>query len=143
MQIEDIAAKGQLIQVSFAEHSVANNQTDAEMHVQETANGQRLGIARVSLPFAANLVAMTVDLSGAATTGQAVFAPTINGTKIDSGYHQTITTQQQVVIKFERDAIDLLPGDKIGVKLTTNNGWDGTTLDGYVTLYLLAQMTGI
>lgn len=143
MQIEDIAAKGQLVQFSFAEHSIANNQVDIEVHVQETANGQYLSINEVSLPFAGNLVAMTVNLSGSATTGQATFAPTINGTKIASQFHQTITTQQAITARFERDTIDLLAGDKIGVKLTTNAGWNGTTLDAYVTLYVLVQMTGI
>lgn len=142
MQIEDIAAKGQLVQIVYAQHDVANSQTDVALNVQETANGQHLQVTGVSMPFSGQIVGISVDLSGAATTGTLTVSPTVDGV-IVSGATQTITTQQAAHAKFERYAHKIDAGSKLGVKISTNGGWDGHASDLFVVVYVLVQMTGI
>lgn len=142
MQIEDIAAKGQLVQIGYAEHSVANNQTNVELKVQETANGQHLDVVRVTMPFDGHIVGISVDTTSAASAGSLIVSPTINGSVV-SAASQTVTTQTSAHAKFGRYDHTILAGEKLGVKITTNGAWDGTSSDLFVVVYVLVQMTGI
>lgn len=142
MQIEDIAAKGQLVQIVYVQHDVANNQTDVALNVQETANGQHLQVTGVTMPFDGHIVGISVDLSAAATAGTLIVTPTIDGYKV-TATAQTVTVQDSKHAKFGRYDHAINSGQKLGVKITTNAGWDGHTHDLLVVLYVLVQMTGI
>lgn len=141
MQIEAIASKGQLIPLLFCQHSVANSQTDVQLNVVEAGN-QTLAVQGISAPFAGSIVAISADLSAAATAGQLTVGITINGTE-KAATTQTITTQTAKYAAFDRAAVPVAAGDKIGVEITSNAGWDGTTSDLAVIVYFLAELAGV
>ena len=141
MQIEAIAAKGQVIPFIFCQHSVANSQTDVQLNVIEAGN-QTLAVTGVSMPFAGQIVGMSVNLSAAATAGQLTVGVTVNGTE-KSITTQTITTGTAARPVFARDAVPVVAGDLLGVEITTNAGWDGTASDLVVIVYILAEISGI
>lgn len=141
MQIEAIASKGQLIPLLFCQHSVANSQTDVQLNVVEAGN-QLLAVQGISAPFAGSIVAISADLSAAATAGQLTVGVTINGTE-KAATTQTFTTQTAKTAVFGRDSVAVAAGDKIGVEITSNAGWDGTSSDLAVIVYFLAELAGI
>lgn len=141
MQIEAIASKGQLIPLLFCQHSVVNSQTDVQLNVVEAGN-QLLAVQGISAPFSGSIVAISADLSAAATAGQLTVGVTINGTeKADTT--QTFTTQTAKTAAFDRAAVPVVAGDKIGVEITSNASWDGTASDLAVIVYFLAELSGI
>lgn len=141
MQIEAIASKGQVIPFIFAQHSVANSQTDVQLKVIEAGN-QTLAVTGISMPFAGSVVGMSVNLSAAATAGQLTVGVTVGGTE-KSATTQTITTATAARPVFARDSVSLAAGDVLGVEITTNAGWDGTSSDLLVVVYVLAEVSGI
>lgn len=141
MQVEAIASKGQIVPFIFSQHSVAASQTDVQLNVIEAGN-QTLVVTGISMPFAGSVVGMSVDLSAAATAGQLSVGVTVGGTE-KSASTQTITTATAARAVFGRDSIALAAGDKLGVEITTNAGWDGTSSDLLVVVYVLIDAAGI
>lgn len=141
MQIEAIAAKGQVIPFIFCQHSVANSQTDVQLNVIEAGN-QLLGVTGISMPFAGQIIGMSVDLSAAASAGQLTVGVTVNGTE-KSITTQTFTTGTAARPVFARDAVPVVAGDLLGVEITSNAGWNGTSSDLLVIVYVLAEISGI
>jgi hypothetical protein len=141
MQVEAIASKGQIVPFIFCQHSVANSQTDVQLNVIEAGN-QTLAVQGISMPFAGSVVGMSVDLSAAATAGTLSVGVTVGGTE-QSASTQTITTAIAARAVFGRNSIALAAGDKLGVEITSNAGWNGTSSDLLVVVYVLIDAAGI
>jgi hypothetical protein len=141
MQIEAIAAKGQVIAFTFCQHSVAASQTDVQLNAIEVG-GQTLDVKGISMPFAGSIVGMSVDLSAAASAGTLTVGATIGGTE-KTATTQTITTGTAARPVFARDSVPVNAGDLLGVEITTNAGWNGTTSDLLVHVYVLAELSAI
>lgn len=141
MQIEAIAAKGQVIPFIFCQHTVAASQTDVQLNVVEAGAGT-LDVKGISMPFAGSIVGMSVDLSAAASAGTLTVGVTVGGTE-KTATTQTITTGTAARPVFARDSVHVAAGDLIGVEITTNAGWNGTSSDLIVHVYVLAELSGI
>jgi len=141
-QFEQIAARGQIVPLLFVQDNVAASQTDVQLNIQEVASAAALAIDGLSLPWAASVVGISVNLSAAATAGQLTVGVTLDGTE-QAATTQTITTQTAVTAVFPQTSVLATAGQKLGVEITTNAGWDATTADLAVVVYILLDCQGV
>jgi hypothetical protein len=136
MQITREFAKYQLIPVTFFQANVAADQTDAQI---KDASGQVEGL---SMAFAGEVLAVSVDLSAAATAGSLAVGVTKGGTEAAATV-QTLTTAAAATKAFPRGTMTFAAGDKLGVEITTSATWDGTTADLVVTVLVALAVEGV
>lgn len=143
MQVERITARGQLVAYTFSQDAVAASQTDAQLNAVETgATDGLLAVTGYTMPFAGEVVAVTADLSAAATAGTLTVGPTIGGTeKTDPTL--SITTQTTRSDTVPRGVASFAAGDVLGAEITTGGTWDGTSSDLVVVVYVLLYLEGI
>jgi GH18 family chitinase len=141
-QFEQIAARGQIVPFLFCQDAVAASQTDAQLNIVEVASAAALAVDGITMPWAGRVVGLSVDLSAAATAGQLTVGVTIGGTE-QAATTQTITTAQAARAVFSQNAVPFVAGDKLGVEITTNAGWDATTADLAVFVYVLLDCQGV
>lgn len=136
MQITRELAKGQVIVHKFFQANVAASQTDVQ--IKESANQ----VDGISLPFGGEILAITADLSAAATAGTLAIGATINGTE-DADTTINISTETAKVAKVPRGKAKFVAGDKLGVEITSSGTWDGTTADLTVCVYVQIDLAGV
>lgn len=143
MQIERIVSRGQLVAYTFSQDAVAASQTDVQLNAVETgATTGTLDVTGYTMPFDGEIVAITADLSAAATAGTLTVGPTIGGTeKTDPTL--SITTQTTRRDTAPRSTSTFVAGDVLGAEITTGGTWDGTTADLLVTVLVLLYLDGI
>lgn len=140
-QFEQIAARGQIVPFLFCQDAVAASQTDVQLNLVEVASAAALAVDGISMPWSGSVVGMSVDLSAAATAGQLTVGVTLNGTE-QTATTQTITTASAATAVFPQTSVALVAGQKLGVEITTNAGWDATTADLAVIVYVLLDCQG-
>lgn len=143
-QIERIIAKGQLVPYTFQQADVAASQTDVQLSVTAVDNAadDQLQVVGYTLPFDGEIVAITADLSAAATAGTLTVGATIGGTeKADPTL--SITTETTKSDKATRGTTVFSAGDILGAEITTDGSWDGTSADLAVTVYVLLHIEGV
>lgn len=139
-QIERVIAKGQLVPLVFGQDAVAASQTDVQLPVAVGEASQ--AVTGYTMPFEGEIVAVCADLSAAATAGSLTVGPTVGGTeKTDPTL--SITTETTKRDKALRGTAVFAAGDIIGAEITTAAGWDGTTADLAVTVWVLLHVEGI
>ncbi len=138
MQIERITARGQLVPLVFMQDAVAASQSDVQLPISEETSL----VVGVTMPFAGQIVAVSADLSAAGSAGSLSIAPTINGTETTDPA-LTITTETSVSDICPRGTNKFDAGDIIGAELTSAAGWNGTTADLAVTVWVLLEVEGI
>lgn len=138
---EQIAARGQIVPLLFVQDNVAASQTDVQLNIQEVASAAALLIEGLTMPWAGSVVGISVDLSAAASAGQLTVGVTIGGTEA-AATTQTITTATAARAVFQADAVRFVAGDKLGVEITTNAGWNATTADLAVVVWVLLDCQG-
>lgn len=138
MQIERITSRGQLLNFGFTQDAVAAGQTNVQLVHQDGL----VAVDGITMPFAGSLVGLGWDLSAAGSAGVFTIGATVGGTE-NAATTQTVGTAAAGRAVFARDSIPLAAGDKIGVEITTDGSWDGTTADLVVYLYVLANLEGI
>lgn len=136
MQITREFAKYQVVPVTFFQANVAASQSAVAL---KEATNQNTGI---TMPFAGQIVAVTATLSSAATAGTLTASATVGGT-VDADTACAITTETSKVTAVPRDKTAFAAGDLVGVKITTTAGWDGTTADLTVTVFVALAVEGI
>jgi hypothetical protein len=141
-QFEQIAARGQIVPFLFCQDAVAASQTDAQLNIVEVASAAALAVDGITMPWAGSVVGLSVDLSAAATAGQLTVGVTLGGTE-QAATTQTITTAAAARAVFPQTAVKFNAGDKLGVEITTNAGWDATTADLAVFVYVLLDCQGV
>lgn len=140
MQIERIIAKGQLQPYVFGQDALAASQTDVQLPVAVGEASQ--AVTGYTMPFAGEIVAITADLSAAATAGTLTVGPTIGGTeKTDPTL--SITTQTTRTDTAQRGTTVFAAGDVLGAEITTSGTWDAITADLAVVVYVLLYVDGI
>ena len=132
-------SKGQLARALFGQVNVAANQSAVAIPVAGTSGG----CTSWPLVFPADIIGVSYALSAAGTAGVFTIIPTINGTAISSAYTLTVGTTTKGSIKIPRNKVRCLSTDLIGVKVTTDGSWDGTTSDLVVVVSYLAELEGI
>lgn len=135
-------SKGQLVPLQFAQDAVAASQTDAQLNVMEVAAGAALGIDGYVMPFNGDVVAITYKLSAAGTAGVFTIGVTVDGTE-DTNTTQTVGTNAEASQTFSREKVRFTAGEEIGVEITTDGSWDGTTSDLLVTVWVLVHLDGV
>ena len=136
MQITREFAKYQLVTLSFGVANLSASQTDVQI---KDATGQVEGI---SMPFAGELLAVSVDTTAAATAGSLTVGATKGGTE-NASTTQTITTATAATKAFARGTATFVAGDKLGVEITTSADWDATTADLSVQLLVALAVEGV
>lgn len=125
-----------LVCIQFMQDAVAASQTDVQLPISEVAAGAGNAVDGVTMPFSGEIVAVTYNLTAAATAGSLTIGATVNGTeKTDTT--QTVTTGVGAVKKVPREKVRFNAGDKLGVEITTSGTWDGTSSDLGVWVWAL------
>jgi hypothetical protein len=143
-QIDRVTAKGQLVPLVFMQADVAASQTDVQLSVAAVDNAadDQLAVVGYTMPFEGEIVAITADLSAAATAGTLTVGPTVGGTeKVDPTL--SITTQTTRRDAARRGTAVFNAGDIIGAEITTGGTWDGITADLLVTVWVILHLEGI
>ena len=140
-QFEQIASRGQIVPLLFAQDAVAASQTDVQLKILEVDSAAALNIEGISMPWAGSIVGLSANLSAAATAGQLTVGVTLDGTEA-AATTQTITTAAEATAVFSQNAVRFAAGAKVGVEITTNAGWDATTADLAVIVYILLDCQG-
>ena len=140
--IKNITSKGQLVPLYFAQNDVAASQTDAQLATQEVSSGAALAISAETMPFDGEVVALTYDLSAAATKGSLTIGASINGTE-DTDTTATVTTAITGKKIVPRGKCAFKAGKYLGVEITTSTGWGAVTIDLGVVLWVLLYMEGV
>jgi len=142
MQLEGIIAAGQLVFLPFMQDNVAASQTNVQLNVVEVASAATLAVDEYVMPFAGSIVGLGWSLSAAGAAGVFTIGATIGGTE-NATTTQTVGTAARGSDKFNRDAVRFVAGDVLGVEITTDGSWDGTTSDLLVGLWVLVDLDGI
>ncbi len=133
---EQIGVMYPLITARFARHAVAANLSASALNVIDTnATSGALNVTGEAMPFGGAIVGVGASLSAAASAGSLTLDVTINGTV--TGFQVVLTTNQNgsVIKEYGQPGFRFNAGDTIGVKITTNAAWNGTTADLLATVY--------
>lgn len=141
-QIERIISRGQLVPLVFMQDAVAASQSDVQLLVAEVASAAANAVDGYVMPFAGEVVAISARLSAAAANGTLTVGATLSGTeKTDPTL--SITTAQSAYDSAPRGTVPFAAGELIGAEITTNSGWDATTADLAVIVWVLLYVDGI
>ena len=140
MQIERIAAKGQLVAYVFGQDALAASQSNVQLPAAVGEASQ--AVTGYTMPFAGEIVAITADLSSAGSAGSLTGAATIGGTE-GADPTLSITTETTKSDVAQRGTAKFVAGDVLGAEITTDGSWNGTTADLAVVVYVLLEMAGI
>lgn len=146
--IERIISRGQLVHLTFEQADVAASQTAvalATSEVRDTAASASDQNAAVGycIPFAYEIVAISVTASTARTAGTLTVDATIGGTVTGLQAALNGTTTNNAYTTAPRGSYSGVAGDKVGVKITTVAGWTPITADICVSLWVIQYLDGI
>jgi hypothetical protein len=117
---------------SFYDADVAADQTNVQLLLAGSAANDG-----VVMPKAGYIIGLTGSLSAAASAGSLTVGVTVDGTELASTT-QTVTTGQEVRATFATDpARRVEAGAQIGVEITTDGSWNGTTADLDVQVWVV------
>jgi hypothetical protein len=142
MQVNNALSRWQLVPLVFQQSQVAASQTNVQLYVNEVATPLVLTNTEYCMPFAGEVVGISWALTAAGTTGAFTIGPTIGGTEC---------TDPTITVGTDTEGSDVCPrgtnvfakGALIGAEITTAAGWDGTTADLLVTVWVLLKIVGI
>lgn len=133
-QIELGTSKGQLVALAFGQANVSASQSDVQL-VGNQGDGY-------TMPWAGEIVGISYGLSAAASAGQLTVGPTIDGTE-QTDPKLTITTGASGYDLAARGTARFAAGARIGAEITTNSGWNGTTAELDVAVWVIQNIEGI
>lgn len=117
----------------FGQDALAANQTDVQI---PTAVGEASqAVAGYTMPVAGEVLYLTANLSAAGSAGNLSVGATIDGTE-DADSTIAITTETAVIKTLTRDSMVFTAGAVLGVEITTDGSWNGTTADLLVVAYV-------
>lgn len=130
----------QVAQYLFGQDAVAASQTDVQLPAPMSEATSV--VQGYTMPFDWELIAITAELSAAATAGTLTVGATKGGTE-DADTTITITTETSKRKKVRRGKMRGKAGDVLGAEITSGGTWDGTTADLLVTLYVVLDVQGV
>lgn len=143
MQIERITARGQLVPLTFHQNALAASQTNVQLPLVETsATTSSTDNDEYVMPFDGEIVAISAEVSAAATAGSLTIGPTVDGTEA-ADPTLSITTATEAWDTCPRGTAQFAAGDRIGAEITTSGTWDATTADLAVVVWVLLYVEGI
>jgi hypothetical protein len=133
-------SKGQLVALTFAQDAVAASQTNVQLVVPgETTTPLVEGY---EMPFPGEVVALSYTLDTAGSAGVFTIGATLNGTE-DADTTVTVGTNAASYAVIPRGKMVFSASDSLGVEITTDGSWNGTTSDLSVVLWVLLYLDGI
>lgn len=133
-------SKGQLVGITFGQHTIAASQTDVQIPI---AIGEKdAAVDGIVAPWSGQIVAVAASTSAAATAGTLTVGATVGGTE-DADTRLTITTETNKSIVVPRGKARFAAGDRIGCEITTSGTWDATTEHLAAVVYLMFDVDGI
>ena len=125
--------------LDWVQAQVAASQAAVAMPIEASraTNGASLVTERV-MPWAGSVVALSARASTAAGAGLCKVEVTVNGT-VQAYGALTIDTNQNARLTIDADRVRFVAGDRLGVKITTNGVWNGTTSDLAATAFVLFE----
>lgn len=140
MLIEKILGQYQLVPLHFMQAAVADGQTGVALYTAEDAAHVLLNIG-YTMPFAGEVLGVSLNLNGAGTAGTLAVTPTIDATPVTDPT-KSITTAVTGSDTCHRGTNKFAAGAVIGCNLTTAS-WDGITRDLLATVWVLLKVAGI
>lgn len=141
MQINNVLSKHQLVGLNFSQASVAASQTAVALYTQEV-DATVLDTIGYTMPFTGEVIGVTINTSAAGSAGSLTVVPTIDTTAC-SDPSAAITTAVVESDTCKRGTNPFAAEAVIGAKITTTAGWNGTTVDLQVTIWVLLNISGI
>lgn len=143
MQIERITSKGQLVPLTFHQNAVAADQTNVQLPLVETsASSSSTDNTGYVVPFPGEIVAVSAEVSAAATAGSLTVGATVGGTEATDPT-LAVTTATEAHDTCQRGTNRFAAGAVIGAEITTDASWDATTSDLAVVVWVLLNLEGI
>lgn len=133
-------SRGQLVPLVFGQDAVAASQTDVQLPAAAPEEGSVT--TGYEVPFDGEVAAVSWTLSAAGTAGTFTIGASINGTE-DADTTDTVGTAAAGYLVVPRDKATFNASDSIGVEITTDGSWDGTTADLNVVVWVLLYLEGI
>ena len=149
MQMEQIAAAGQLVPLVFTHDQVAASLTDAALKAIDLtwnagtsdATLEWPGNTDVVMPFEGEVVAVTVASTAARTGGTLTVKPSVNGTaQSQPAATLDATNTQYAYARASRGQVAFKAGDRVGAAVTTDASWAPTTADIIVVVWVLVRL---
>jgi hypothetical protein len=149
-QIEGIISKGQLVPLKFTQAGVAASQSNVQLEITNVVFSAGTSDATLDypsndeyvMPFDGEIVAISAELTAAATAGSLTVGPTKDGTE-ESDPTLSITTATEAYDTCLRGTATFVAGDRIGCEITTDASWDGTSADLTVLVWVLVNIEGV
>lgn len=141
MQINNTLSRWQLVPLCFAQDAVAASQTAAALKTTDANNSVSLNVY-YTMPFAGEIIACSANLDAAGANGTLTVNPNLSGTAV---------TDPAVAITTLAYGSDSCPRGKnvfaknalVGCKITSTSGWDGTSSDLQVIVWVLLKVDSI
>jgi hypothetical protein len=141
MQVINSLGKYQLVPLCLAQDNVADSQTAVALFTAEVASAAGVANVGYTMPFAGEIIGVSANLSAAASTGTLTITPTIDTTAV-SDPALAITTETATSDTCRRSTNPFAANAVIGAKITTS-GWNGTSSDLNVVVWVLQRISGI
>lgn len=141
MEIERFIAKGQVVPLLFQQAAVAASQTDEDLPVVEVGLSPSLVLGH-AMPFAGSIVGISASLDTASSAGALTVGASIGGTE-DASSTMSIATETEKYLAIPRGNIPFVPGDVLGVQISTDGSWTPETADLTVHLWALVELEDV
>jgi hypothetical protein len=141
MQINNTLSKHQLVGLNFSQASCAANQAAVALYTQEV-DATVLDNVGYTMPWAGEIIGVTVNVSAAGSAGSLTVVPTIDTTACTDP-SAAVTTAVKESDTCKRGTNPFAAEAVIGAKITTSADWNGTTSDLQVTVWVLLNISGI
>ena len=142
MRIDKTLGKYQLVPLVFGQDNVAASQTNVQLYAQQVGGPVELAVEGYTMPFAGEIVGISYSLSAAATAGSLTIGQTIAGTEA-ADPTLSVTTGTSGSDTCNRGTVTFAKNASIGAEITTSAGWDGTSSDLLVVVWVILAITGI
>ena len=142
MQIINSLGKYALVPLVFVQDAVAASQSAVALKTQEVNVAASNDTIAYTMPFAGEVIGVSLNLSVAGTLGTLTVQPTI-ATTVTTDPSASVTTAVVGSDKCKRGTNPFAANAAIGAKLTTDATWDGITADLVVIVWVLLQISGI
>lgn len=130
----------QLVPLVFMQDAVAASQSAVALTVAEVTSAAGNAATSYCMPWAGQIVGISLSLSAAGTAGNLSVAPTKGGTALTDPV-AAVTTAAFASDTALRGGNTFAANDLIGAKLTTDGSWDGTSADIVVVVFVVVTMT--
>lgn len=133
---ENIAVKNPVACIpGFYDANVDASQTNVQLLLAGSGVGDG-----VVMPANGYVIGLTGTLSAAASAGSLTVGVTIDGTEV-AVTTQTVTTGQEIRAQFTTggDKVRFSAGQQLGVEITTDGSWNGTTADLDVQIWVVFE----